>query len=89
MSSTQYNYDTFQAYLQEACRCKYVGKVMPRPYMSEDDMPDLYKSPTGNIFMVPLPDMDTGLYEDFVVEEIMIKNSLEPALQIVEELVQD
>ncbi len=84
MSSTPLNYEGLKAYLIEACKCTYEGKVFPPPYTSEDDMPDLYKSPKGVVFLVPLPNQDNGLYDDFIIDEVLLRNQLSPALYSIE-----
>lgn len=76
LHNVAYNYESFREFLELGCGCTYVGKPMPGPYMSEDDMPDLYKCHKNKHFSVPLPD-DNLIYSAVLIAKIIENNNLE------------
>jgi|GEM_PF-2934750 len=77
-SNSPFNQDSLREYLVEACGCKYEGKPMPPPYVSEDDMQEGYTKPDGSYFSIPDPNNPDGTYSDFTVAKILEINKLTP-----------
>jgi hypothetical protein len=72
-----YTRKTFQETLQSIYDCKYLGQAIAKPYAEQDDMPDQYKSPKGEVFNVPQPSAPDGKYYKWVIDDVIADNKLE------------
>lgn len=57
--------------LEEHYKCKNLGRRFPKPYCDEDDMPTMWKTPSGLAFDVPTPPNGSTYEEDHI--ELLIE----------------
>lgn len=71
MNSDGLNERQLALFLQEVYKCENHGRHVPPPYCDEDDMPTLWRSPSGLFFYVPLPPHGGNYPQDHI--ELIIK----------------
>jgi len=73
MSITCLNERQLALFLEEYYECICLGREFPRPYCDEDDMPTIWKTPSGFHFYVPTP--PNGKYYELDHIELIIKTA--------------
>ena len=69
--------DKFREHLEKIYNCKWLGQPIARPYAEQDEVPDQFRCPKGNVFNVPQPSAKGGKYYQWVIDDVLIDNELE------------
>lgn len=73
-----FNSQTLKEFLEKGCDCHYEGRPIAPPYCSQEHMQEGYMNKDGIYFSIPDPNNGDGTYSEFIIDNIIEVNKLEP-----------